>query len=113
MNKVLICFQLPISKETFAFHSCCIKTCKQAVTLENLKIPTGFQVDFISLDANNLHRDTGGRTVRDTTTRQWKDHAKYKCSRESFNIDTAKLWNRADTAIKSAKSLSRAKTLIL
>ena len=78
-----------------------------------MKIPAGFLVDFISLDANNHHRDTNGRTVRDTTTRQWKDHAKYKCSRESFNIDTAKLWNQADTAIKSAESLSRAKTLIL
>ena len=44
----------------------------------------------ITLDTNNPQRDTGDRVVRDATTRQWKEHAKYKNSTESFNIDAAK-----------------------
>ena len=43
---------------------------------------------------------------------QWKDQAKYKNSSESFNIDTAKLWNKADNEIKNAETISRAKSLI-
>ena len=66
----------------------------------------------ISLDSNNPQRDTGDRTVRDTTTRHWKDHAKFKNSRESFNIDTAKLWNLVHKDIKSAETLNSAKTRI-
>ena len=66
----------------------------------------------ITLDTNNPQRDTGDRVVRDATTRQWKEHAKYKNSRESFNIDAAKLWNNADQNIKNAETLQSAKTLI-
>ena len=66
----------------------------------------------IILDTNNPQRDTGDRVVRDATTRQWKEHAKYKNSRESFNIDAAKLWNNADQNIKNAETLQSAKTLI-
>ena len=54
----------------------------------------------ISLDSNNPQRDTGDRIVRGSTTRQWKEHAKYKNSRENFNIDTARLWNLANNDIK-------------
>ena len=66
----------------------------------------------IKLNENHPMRETGGREVRSTTTRQWKDHAKYKHSSESFCIDTAKLWNKADNDIKNAETLSKAKTLI-
>ena len=66
----------------------------------------------ITLDENNPNRATGGREVRSSTTRQWKDQAKYKNSSESFNIDTAKLWNKADNEIKNAETISRAKSLI-
>ena len=66
----------------------------------------------ITLDENNPYGATGGREVRTTTTRQWKDPAKYKNSSESINIDTVKLWNKADNEIKNAETLNRAKTLI-
>ena len=66
----------------------------------------------ISLDSNNPQRDTGDRIVRGSTTRQWKEHAKYKNSRENFNIDTARLWNLANNDIKNADTLKIAKTKI-
>ena len=66
----------------------------------------------ISLDSNNPQRDTGDRIVRGSTTRQWKEHAKYKNSRENFNIDTARLWNLANNDIKNADTLKTAKTKI-
>ena len=66
----------------------------------------------ITLDQNNPLRDTGDRSVRETTTRHWKEHAKFKHSRESFNIDTAKLWNQVHKDIKSAESLNIAKAKI-
>ena len=66
----------------------------------------------ITFDSNNPRRDTGDRTVRDTTTRLWKEHAKFKNSRENFNIDTAKLWNLVNNDIKSAETLNIAKSRI-
>ena len=42
----------------------------------------------------------------------WKEHAKLKISRESFNIDTAKLWNQVQPEIKNAESIGLAKARI-
>ena len=66
----------------------------------------------ITLDLNNPSRNTGDRMVRETTTRHWKDYAKLKNSRESFNIDTAKLWNQVNSDIKSAENINIAKSRI-
>ena len=66
----------------------------------------------ITLDRNNPSRETGDRMVRDSTTRQWKEDAKYKNSRESFCIDTAKLWNKVHLDIKNAENINIAKTKI-
>ena len=66
----------------------------------------------ITLDLNNPSRNTGDRMVRETTTRHWKDYAKLKNSRESFNIDTAKLWNQVNSDIKSAENINIAKSKI-
>ena len=66
----------------------------------------------INLELNNPLRNTGDRVVRETSTIQWKENAKYKNSRESFCIDTGKLWNQAPMDIKNAESISIAKTKI-
>ena len=66
----------------------------------------------ISLEPNNPLRNTGDRVVRETSTKQWKENAKYKNSRESFYIDTGKLWNSAPMEIKNAENISIAKTKI-
>ena len=58
----------------------------------------------ITLNLNNPSRDAGDRTVRESTIRHWKEHAKYKHSRESFNIDTAKLWNQVHSDIIMEKT---------
>ena len=50
--------------------------------------------------------------MRETTQREWKEHSKFKASSESFTIDAAKLWNKADPNIKSATTLGAAKRLI-
>ena len=34
-----------------------------------------------------------------------KEHTKYKVSSESFTIDTAKLWNKADPSIKAGRNI--------
>ena len=71
-------------------------------------------VDYpITLEDNNPNRNTGGRVVRESTQREWKEHSKYKVSSESFCIDTAKLWNEADPSIKAAETLESAKRLII
>ena len=66
----------------------------------------------ITLNLNNPSRDVGDRTVRESTIRHWKEHAKYKNSRESFNIDTAKLWNQVHSDIKNADNINIAKSRI-
>ena len=56
--------------------------------------------DFpITLNQNDPLKNTGDRMVRDSTTRLWKEHGKYKNSRESFCIDAAKLWNQVSSDI--------------
>ena len=63
-------------------------------------------VDYpITLEDNNPNRNTGGRVVRESTQREWKEHTKYKVSSESFTIDTAKLWNKADPSIKAGRNI--------
>ena len=66
----------------------------------------------ITLDLNNPSRDTGDRMVRESTTRQWKENAKFKNSRESFCIDTGKLWNKVHLDIKNAENINIAKSKI-
>ena len=66
----------------------------------------------ITLDLNNPSRDTGDRMVRESTTRQWKENAKFKSSRESFCIDTGKLWNKVHLDIKNAENINIAKSKI-
>ena len=66
----------------------------------------------VTLEKNNPNRNSGGRTVRESTNREWKEHFKYKVASESFTIDTAKLWNHVDTSIKEALSLGIAKSSI-
>ena len=66
----------------------------------------------ISLDTDNPARNTGDRIVRYSTIRHWKEHAKLKNSRESFTIDTAKLWNQVQLDIKNAESIGIAKARI-
>ena len=61
---------------------------------------------------NNPNRIPTERSVRTTTTKNWKDVAKLKCAQESFTIDTARLWNRAPLAITNATSLQTAKNCI-
>ena len=50
--------------------------------------------------------------VRASTTRLWKDQAKYKNSNESFTIDTAKLWNKVNSDMKNAETCIKAKSFI-
>ena len=51
--------------------------------------------------------------LRPQTNRTFDDSAKLKISSQSFCIDAAKLWNGAPPSIKTATSLTEAKTLIL
>ena len=70
-------------------------------------------IDYpITLEENNPNRNTGDREARNTTQREWKEHSKHKASSESFTVDTARLWNKVDTEIKTAQSLGIAKSLI-
>ena len=66
----------------------------------------------ITLEQNNPLRDTGDRMVRESSIRHWKEHAKFKNSRESFSIDTAKLWNQVHSDVKNAENINIAKTKI-
>ena len=70
-------------------------------------------IDYpITLEENNPNRNTGDREARNTTQREWKEHSKHKASSESFTVDTARLWNKVDTEIKTAQSLGIVKSLI-
>ena len=64
------------------------------------------------LEPNNPGRNDGGRSVRESTTKNWKDMSKTKAARESMSRDCAKLWNTAPTNITSATTLCGAKRLI-
>ena len=64
------------------------------------------------LEPNNNGRNDGGRTVRATTTRVWKDISKTKAASESISRDCAKLWNSAPETITNAPNLYGAKRMI-
>ena len=61
------------------------------------------------LEVNNPNREENDRSVRQTTTKQWKDSAKTKAASESLSIDAARLWNNATVEIKNAPTLRGAK----
>ena len=55
------------------------------------------------------NREENDRSVRQTTTKQWKDSAKTKAASESLSIDAERLWNNATVEIKNAPTLRGAK----
>ena len=57
----------------------------------------------------NPNRQEQERSIRQTTTKKWKDYALTKAARESISIDCAKLWNNAPAVIKNAPTLTSAK----
>ena len=66
----------------------------------------------IELENNQVKRQTNDRSVRESTIIHWKEDTKAKSAEESFLRDAAKLWNRAPSYIKEAKSLGIAKSQI-
>ena len=63
----------------------------------------------IKLENNQLHRNTNGREVRESTVKLWKDDTRVASAKESFIRDAAKIWNNAPANVKNAKSLYLAK----
>ena len=61
------------------------------------------------LEPNNPQKIATERSMRQNTTKLWKDSAKSKAASERFSIDTARLWNIAPFEIKNAPTLGRAK----
>ena len=52
------------------------------------------------------------KALRTTSTRELKDSAKTKIGEQSFIINAGKIWNKAPSNIKEAKTLSLAKKFI-
>ena len=66
----------------------------------------------IELDPYNKDRPNNTHELRTQTNRVFNDSAKLKIASQSFNIDAAKLWNRAPKSVTEAASLQVAKTAI-
>ena len=64
------------------------------------------------LEPNNPGRNDGGRQIRTSSIKIWKDDSKSKAASESVSRDSAKLWNSAPESIKTAPTLYSAKKLI-
>ena len=65
-----------------------------------------------AMEPNNPGRNDGGRSIRESTIKEWKDMAKTKAAGESMSRDCAILWNTAPTTITSATTLCGAKRLL-
>ena len=66
----------------------------------------------IELDPYNKDRPNNTHELRTQTNRVFNDSAKLKIASQSFNIDAAKLWNRAPKSVTEAASLQVTKTAI-
>ena len=64
------------------------------------------------LEPNNPGRNDGGREIRMSSIKMWKDDSKSRAASESMSRDTARLWNTVPDSIKTAKTLCGAKRLI-
>ena len=60
----------------------------------------------------NHNLDTNNHQLRPKPTRVFNDSARLKLSQSSFNIDYAKIWNRAPKEVQSATTLGGAKKAI-
>ena len=58
------------------------------------------------------NNNTNNHQLRPTKTRVFNDIARLKMSKSSFNIDSARIWNRAPEEIKCATTLGIAKKAI-
>ena len=67
----------------------------------------------ISLDPYNKAQNPSEMELRPKPTRIFDDSARLANSKYSFNVDSARLWNLAPTAITQAQTLSLAKKAIL
>ena len=67
----------------------------------------------ISLDPYNKAQNPSKMELRPKPTRIFDDTARLANSKYSFNVDSARLWNLAPTAITQAQTLSLAKRAIL
>ena len=61
------------------------------------------------LELNNPDRNDGGRCVRESTMKIWKDTSKTKAASISMSRDCAKLWNLAPVNVLNAPTLYSAK----
>ena len=59
-----------------------------------------------------LYLIPNNRSVRQNTTRQWKQDGKTTMAKESFTRSAAIIWNQAPGSIKDAKTLNAAKKAI-
>ena len=64
------------------------------------------------MEINNQNMIQTDRILRPSLTKLWKDTAKTKSVKNSFSIDTAKIWNNCPEVIKTAKSVGIAKSEI-
>ena len=64
------------------------------------------------LELNHPGRNDGGRSIRVTSIKEWKDTCKTKAASLSMSRDCAKLWNQAPAEITNAPTLFSAKRLI-
>ena len=61
---------------------------------------------------SNLNPSESTRQLRPNLTRVFKDTARLKMSKNSFNIDAAKVWNMAPNEVRNATTLNSAKSEI-
>ena len=67
----------------------------------------------VKLDGYNKHEKTTDIELRAQPNRVFDDTFRLQISQQSFNADAAKLWNQVPDSIKSAKTLTAAKTATL
>ena len=65
------------------------------------------------MDPYNKQERSISAELRPKPTRIFDDTFRLQISNHSFNADAARLWNLAPTSIKTATTLSTAKTAIL
>ena len=63
----------------------------------------------LKLEPNNPNRLEGGRVIRNSSIKVWKDDANSVAAKLSFSRDSARLWNSASDTIKNSPSLNTAK----
>ena len=67
----------------------------------------------LTLDPYNLHVQNNTRDLRPQHNRVFNDSYKLQISSHSFNTDAARLWNLAPDQVRTATTLSAAKSAIL